>query len=379
MTAEVDHRRLLLNGRVGAAASRQSTGDDDARAVHRLPQIAHARVRPGNGGWMDGPLARAAATQGGYFFRHQALDARYSEKEIAALLRSRQWRRLRRGAYTTARTWDGLDDAGRHVLLVRAVADNLDGRVVVTGSSALAVLGGPLWGVDMAEVHVHRDDGKTPRREAGVVHHVGALPDDEIVEINGLLVSIPERSAFAACRRATFEVGVALVDGIRFRRPFDLDRAMEILDRCRDWSGSVNASRALRFSTDRAATVGESRCRVLMARIGLPAPSLQHPVHDDKGTLLGITDFYLEEHATVAEFDGKLKYGRALYEKTGRVEDVDLGEVLWREKRREDSIRDQGNEMVRVVWFELDGHDDRVHERFGRAFRRSGRARGVLV
>jgi hypothetical protein len=364
--------RPLAGGRRGPQVSsggRQSTDVADDGAV-ATPE------RHGVG--MDGPLSRAAATQGGYFFRHQALDAGYSEKEIAALLRSRQWRKLRRGAYTTTQTWDGLDEAGRHVLLVRAVADALEGRVVVTGSSALAVLGGPLWGVDLAEVHVHREDGKTPRREAGVVHHVGALPDDELIEVDGLLVPIPERSAFEACRRAPFEAGVALLDGLRFRLPFDVGRASEIIERCRDWSGSVRASRVLRFSTDLAATVGESRCRVLMARIGLPVPVLQHPVHDESGTLLGITDFYLEEYATVAEFDGKLKYGRALYEESGRVEDVDLGEVLWNEKRREDSIREQGNEMVRVVWFELDGHDDRVRGRFDRAFHRSGLRRSAV-
>lgn len=322
---------------------------------------------------MDGPLAGAAATQGGYFFRHQVLDARYSEKEIDSLLRTRQWIRLRRGAYTTAELWNRLDAAGRHVLLARAVVGNLSGRVVLTGSTALAVLGGPVWGVDLTQVHIHRETGKTPRAEAGVVHHVGNLPDDEIVEVAGVLVAVPERSTFEACRQASFEVGVALVDGIRFRSSFDVDKARDVIERCRDWSGSVEASRVLRFSSDKAATVGESRCRVLMARIGLPAPVLQYPVHDRAGMLLGITDFYLEEYATVAEFDGKLKYGRALYERTGRVEDVDLAGVLWSEKRREDSIRDQGIEIVRVVWFELDGHDAQVNARFARAFRRSGR------
>ncbi len=323
--------------------------------------------------WMDGPLAGAAATQGGVFFRHQALDERYTEKEIAALLRSGQWRRLRRGAYTTAETWGRLDEVGRHVLLVRAVAQQLSGEVVVTGSSAVAVLGGPLWGVDLQQVHVHRDAGKSPRREAGVVHHVGALPDTEVIEVDGLWVTSPERTTFEACRRASFEVGVGLVDGVRFRRPFDPDRALAVIEAHRDWAGSVRASRALRFSSDRSATIGESRCRILMARIGLPAPTLQHPVHDESGTLLGITDFYLEEFATVAEFDGKLKYGRALYERTGRIEDVDLGEVVWQEKRREDAIREQGHEVVRVVWPELTGHDGEVRHRFSRAFRRSGR------
>jgi len=283
--------------------------------------------------------------------------------------------RLRRGAYAARETVVGLDAGRRHVLLVRAVAAQLSGRVVVTGSSALAVLDVPLWGIDLGVVHVHREDGKSPRREAGVVHHVGALREEEIVEIGGLLLTRPERSTFEACRRSSFDAGVVLVDGARRRSGFDVEKARELIERYRDWSGSVNASRALRFSSDKSATVGESRARILMARIGLPTPRLQHEVRDGSGSLLGITDFYLQEFDTVAEFDGKLKYGRPLYEASGRVEDVDLGAVVWNEKRREDAIRDQGHEVVRMIWSELDGHDTEVAGRFLRAARRSDRAR----
>lgn len=324
---------------------------------------------------MDFALARRTADQHGFFLRSQALDCGYSEKEIAALLRSGQWVRLRRGAYAARETFDALDDAGRHVLVSRATAHRLTGRVVLTGYSGLAALGGPLWGVDLAQVHVHRDAGKTSRREAGVVHHVGDLPDSEVVEVDGLLVARPERCAFEVCRRTPFEAAVALVDGIRHRHAFALETAQALVERYRDWSGSIGAARVLRFSTDKSETVGESRARVLLARIGLPAPVLQHPMRNARGTLLGVTDFYFEQFATVGEFDGRVKYGRALYERDGRVQDVDLGDVVWREKRREDSIRDEGHELVRIVWQELAGHDQTVQARFLRAFERAGRRR----
>lgn len=324
---------------------------------------------------MDASLTGQAVTQGGYFFRHQALDAGYRSNEISALLRAGHWVRLRRGAYATRETVAALDAGQRHGLIVKVVADQLSGQVVVTGYSALALLGVPLWGVDLRQVHVHRENGKSPRREAGVVHHVGALPESDIVEHGRLLVTSLERSTFEACRTASFDAGVVMVDGSRRRGDFDPAEARALIERYRDWSGSVSASRALHFSRDQAATVGESRARILMARIGLPIPLLQHHVRDESGTLLGTTDFYIEEFDTVAEFDGKLKYGRALYEASGRIEDVDLGEVVWNEKRREDAIRDQGNEMVRMVWSELDGHDKETLGRFDRAFRRSGRVR----
>jgi hypothetical protein len=326
---------------------------------------------------MDGELGRIAAAQGGFCYRWQALDCGYGEGEISALLRTKEWVRIRRGAYSPAELVADLDPAGLHVLMVRAVVGSLDGRVVVTHHSALALLGVPMWGVDLSEVHVHRTEGKSSRRDAGVVHHLGALPDEEVREVDGLLVSVPERGVVDAARTVPYDAGVVLADGTRHRMPFDMERAEAILERQRDWKGSVVASRVLRFSDGRAETVGESRSRLLMARIGLPAPALQKKLYDAHGELIGIADLYVEEYQTAVEFDGKQKYGRAMYEKSNDPGDVDLGEVVWLEKRREDNIREAGNEMVRLVWSELDGHDGRVRARFLRAFDRSGKRRSA--
>ncbi len=55
----------------------------------------------------------------------------------------------------------------------------------------------------------------------------------------------------------------------------------------------------------------------------------------------------------VIEFDGRVKYGRGADEvdpfghrRAGR-------DVLWQEKRREDTLRELGYEVVRVVWSDL--------------------------
>lgn len=324
---------------------------------------------------MDGELSRLVAAQRGFFLRAQALDCGYRPREITELLRTRAWIRIRHGAYAPADRVTGASAAERHLLVVRAAVAKLVGEVVVTHVSGLAALGVPLWGVDLAQVHVHRDSQRSTRREAGIVHHGGPLPDSQIIELHGLLVAIPERSALDACRSEGFEAGVVLMDGARRLERFDDELARQILEDQRDWHGSVRASRVLAFSDPRAQTVGESRTRVLMARIGLPRPTLQHPVHDSSGRLIGITDLYIHEILTAVEFDGRLKYGRELYERTGELDAVDVGAVVWREKLREDAIREEGNEMVRIVWFELDGHDAQVAQRFGRAGRRSQRGR----
>jgi hypothetical protein len=312
-----------------------------------------------------------ATAQGGFVFRWQALALGCSEQEIASRLRRGDWVRLRRGAYASHDHVDRLDAQSLHVLLLRAVAANLDGRVVAAGSSALAALGVPLWGIDLRQVHVHREPGRSSRREAGVTHHRGALTGADVVEVDGLLVAAPERAVLEAARSVPFEQGVVLADGARRLPGFDLAKSEALLEEQRDWPASVAAARALRFSDPRAATVGESRARVLLARIGCPMPELQHPVVDERSRrLLGIADFHVKQFRTVIEFDGKLKYGRALYERPGKLEDVDVGEVVWAEKRREDAFRDQGLEVVRLVWSELDGQDATVRARLLRAFAR---------
>ena len=327
---------------------------------------------------MDGELGRLAAAQGGFVYRWQALDQNVSEQQIAALVRRKHWVRLRRGAYATKDTVQNLTPAERHVLVLRAAMGNLSGRVVATGHSALAVYGVPLWGVALRDLHVHREAARSSRREAGISHRRGAIDEEEIRSIRGLLVTSPERAVVDACREIGFEGGVVLADGARRLLDFDLSAARDIVERQRDWPYSSRASTALSFSDPRAATVGESRARVLLARLGVPKPDLQRSILDARRqTLLGVTDFYVDEYATAVEFDGQLKYGRALYEQTGTLERVDLGDIVWQEKRREDAIRDEGHEMVRLVWSELDGQDRSVAARFQRAFGRAGRTLSV--
>lgn len=71
-----------------------------------------------------------------------------------------------------------------------------------------------------------------------------------------------------------------------------------------------------------------------------------------------------EEHQTLGEFDGRVKYGRLL--RPGqRPEDV-----LWAEKLREDALRDLGWQVVRWTWADLD-REGLIADRLHRAFRRS--------
>jgi hypothetical protein len=68
----------------------------------------------------------------------------------------------------------------------------------------------------------------------------------------------------------------------------------------------------------------------------------------------------------VGEFDGEVEYGREL--QPGQ----DLGEVVFREKLREDALRDAGRQVVRWTWPDLSRFEV-VVDRLERAFDRSAR------
>jgi hypothetical protein len=111
--------------------------------------------------------------------------------------------------------------------------------------------------------------------------------------------------------------------------------------------------------------IGAAR-RVVLHRLGLAPSTLQLEVRDDAGALVGRCDFGWEEHSTVGEFDGRVKYGRLL-RPDQRIEDV-----VWAEKQREDAIRDLGRQMVRWTWGDLQRErilDDRLRRAFHRGKR----------
>jgi hypothetical protein len=124
------------------------------------------------------------------------------------------------------------------------------------------------------------------------------------------------------------------------------DLAM-VLDRCRRWPGIARALLMARLLDRRSESAGESVSRIRMHEAGLPTPEPQLSVYDDRGRLVGRADFGWKEQKVLGEFDGRVKYGRLL--KPGQsVEDV-----VYREKLREDALRDLGWRVVRWTWPDL--------------------------
>lgn len=283
----------------------------------------------------------------GAILRREAIEFGLTSEEVQRMLDRGIWVRIRRGAYAPRDSWTALDGVQRHRVVSAAVMRALGGPAVLGHASAAVVHGLPVWGVDLSDVHVVRGaHGHGSRREAGVMHHAAQLPDDHVVEVDGLLVTSPARTVADLCRELPFEQAVAVADACLHQGCASEDEIQEILLWQDDWPGSRGAARSLSFADKRAESVLESRGRVRMRQAGLPDPELQVDVLDEDGAFVARADFLIRAYSTIVEADGRVKY---LVETAGRP----LEEVIWAEKRREDALRALGYEVVRYTWSDL--------------------------
>ncbi|HEX2072471.1 MAG TPA: hypothetical protein VHF92_01695 [Geodermatophilus sp.] len=321
------------------------------------------RQRPSTGPPAGRRPAGSRATVGGVeppppaelVLRRNAVAEGWSDDELARHTRSGRWLRLRRGAFLSGVAPTG--EVARHRLLISATLAGLRRPAVVSHQSAAVLLGLPLWGAGLGQVHVTRTPPASSEASRFLRSHVARLRDDEVVLVDGVAVTDPVRTLLDLARSLPTEPAVVILDAALHRglvHKADLEHRMEGLAGTR---GSRSAARAVAFSDARSESIGESRSRVLLHRLGLAPSALQLPVRSAEGTLLGRADFGWEDQRVVGEFDGRVKYGRLL--RPGQ----DPGDAVFEEKRREDAFRDTGWGVVRWTWVELTPGDvvgDRV-------------------
>lgn len=277
---------------------------------------------------------------------HAALVAAgFTEDELVRMVSSGDLTRVRRGTYVAG---PGPDEAAaRHRLQVRASVAELAGGTVASHWSAAVLHRLPVWRLPLRTVSVTRPRPSGGRRDPGLHMRSAPLHLDEIVTVDGIRATSAARTVADLARSSPFEVAVVAADSalaLGLATPAELEAAAW---RCKGWPGAPGARRVAGFADPRAESVGESRSRVAIARSGLPEPHLQYEVRDRTGQLIGCTDFAWPEHGVVGEFDGEIKYGRLV--PAGQSP----GDVVFREKIREDAIRALGYRMVRWIWSEL--------------------------
>jgi hypothetical protein len=259
--------------------------------------------------------------------------------------------RVSHGAYVDAATWEALDPRSRYLLHVRAVAETRHHRPVLSHRSAAAVHGLPVLGEWPRSVHITAGVAAGGRSSGDIIRHSARLADDDVVEVDGLLVTSVARTVLdLATDEPLLESVPALDRALHIDRrgvPAPLITTEAIwasYARRMPFRGHVRARTAIEFAVSDADSPLESVSRVNMRAIGCPRPELQARFDDYRG-LIGFSEFYWREHRTVGEADGRSKYTDPRYRR-GRT----LEEVLLDEKTRADRIRALGIAVSRWGW-----------------------------
>ncbi len=93
------------------------------------------------------------------------------------------------------------------------------------------------------------------------------------------------------------------------------------------WPGTLATRIVLDLVDPAIESVGESRVAYLCFSQSLPRPETQVRVRDENGRVVARVDFAWPALGVFLEFDGRVKYGAD-------------GQTVWKEKRREDRIRE---------------------------------------
>jgi hypothetical protein len=286
------------------------------------------------------------ASNGGVFSRGEALDCGESDKSLAAACRGGDLVRLRHGMYVAAPVFHAAEDVGRHLLYARAALAAQRGKVALTGASAAALHGFAIYQQDLSIVHLLRLDGGSSHHSGATNHHRlhRDVNPDEVGSYAGLPSVTPARAVWEVGCTSSLEAGVVTADAALRCDPSLRQAVAELNDRFAHVPGSRGARLALRLANPLAESPGESVTRVQFFRYGIPAPTLQQEIRDDRGRLIGRVDFGWEEFRHLAEFDGKVKYESLL--RPGES----ASDCVFREKRREDELRALRHGMTRIVW-----------------------------
>jgi hypothetical protein len=219
--------------------------------------------------------------------------------------------------------------------------------------------------IALDRVHLTRDRRGGGQRRQWLQVHGLPLPRGHVEDLDGVRTTTVPRTVVDLACSLPLPDGVAVGDSA-LRLGAQPGNLLTTLSDVGTRHGIGRARRALGLLDARSESYGESVSRVLMLERGFPPPEPQLRLLNGHGVVAARVDFGWAGLGVAGEFDGRIKYGRSL------APGQDLEEVLWREKLREDLLRDLGWQVVRWIWSDL--HDPRAwFSRLERAFSR-GRA-----
>lgn len=263
-----------------------------------------------------------ARAQHGLLTHQQALDAGLTPADVARLVRTGSWVRVRKGVYADGAAYAAAEPFRAAPLLrLRAVALAVTAEPVFTHDSAAIVqhLGAP--DPRTSPAHVARPHHRATRTRGGIVTHGSPFRPDQVRRVDGLLVLDPARTALDMVRFHGLWPGVAACDAALRHGTTreELESAAAVMG---GWPHKTVVDRAILLADPGAESYLESLARGLVTELGIGTPQTQFGLTDGHRTAW--CDLRVGRH--VFEADGLLKYAG------------DPTRALLEEKRRQDFL-----------------------------------------
>lgn len=280
---------------------------------------------------------------------------------LRTLTKSGDLVRTRRGVYATRKAVEESAEGARarHAYLVKSAVAAVGGNTVACYLSAALIHGLDLLKEPPQDVVTLLRPGARQhnRRQSGnIVFRAGAVAPDgdkerrHVIERYGVRVTTAPRTVADLARDLPFIEGVVVADSALKKYGFGRQDYLRVLYACRGWRGAEKARKVIRFADPRAESVFESGFRVRLHEWGFGVPETQ--VEIPLGARYARVDFLYRKQRTIIEVDGKGKMR----------ENPDYG---YRDRVRDQRLRDAGYKVVHVHWGELFGEPDvviaRVH------------------
>lgn len=298
----------------------------------------------------------------------ELMAAGLTQAKIRLLVRDGILRSVCYGAYADAEQEARLiqEDPGRKRLVFSAAAVALTGSEAVASHQdaalvhGLALLDRPA--ADVCSVTLPAIPARGRSRRSDIHVHTAALPDAHIRYRDGIPVTSVARTVVDLARTLPFRSGVVVADSALHGFQVGKAELEGVVRDCARWPGIARARRVVAFSDALAESPFESIARVAFQERGLPPPMLQVWIMAPDRPI-GRVDFLWDQHATIAEADGAMKYA-----------DPDRAR---QQLKRDAELRRAGYEVVHFTWRDLMADPDQVIGWIRAAFGRSARLRSA--
>ena len=174
------------------------------------------------------------------------------------------------------------------------------GRRGVVAGLAASALHGSSWIDDDEHVELI---WRNPHPPAGIITRSQQLDDDEITRVARVPVTTPARTAYDLGRLLPRGGAVARLDALKRASPFSVEDVLLLAKRHRGARGLQQLRAVLPLVDGGAASPKETWLRLLLINAGLPTPTTQIPVHENR-RLVGVLDMGWEKYKVAVEYDG---------------------------------------------------------------------------